>query len=108
MSAFLSALLAIFKAVPTLKTWWDQLLTMYVKHSINEMHEADKEALRKALNEHDQRDLETQLGSTISGEASGAPGTELRDTLPGVQAETGGDTSSPVVEQPPSDAKPVL
>jgi hypothetical protein len=87
MSEIISLLLAIFKAVPVLKEAWDRLLVLYIEHQENEMLEADRAAIRKAIDGQDQRDLEKQIGSTVSGKPSGIPGTEFRDSLPGVQAD---------------------
>lgn len=48
------------------------------------MHKEDREAIRKAIYEHDQRDLERQIGSSSPGEVSNAPGTIIVDELPNV------------------------
>lgn len=48
------------------------------------MREEDREAIRKALNEHDQRQLEKQLFGKEKSEASGLPNTEFRKSLPNV------------------------
>lgn len=85
MASVLSLLLAIFKAVPALKQWWDQLLAMYIAKSIADMHRDDKAAIKKAIEENDQRDLERQVFNSTPGERSDAPNTIIRhDSLPNV------------------------
>lgn len=84
MSSVFSTLLAIVKAIPILKEWVDSFVSMYKKHEEETMRKEDSEAVRKAINERDQRDLERQLGNPVPGEESHLPGTELRDSLPNV------------------------
>lgn len=84
MGSAFTFILALLKAIPTIKQWVDAFISMYVQHEISSMHENDKKAIRKAINEHDQRDLEKQIGNSNAGEESHLPGTELRDSLPGV------------------------
>jgi hypothetical protein len=88
-----STVVAIIKAIPIIDKWFKQLATFYVASQINELHEADKEAIRKAIYEQDQRDIEKQIGSTRVGKPSGVDGVERRDTLPGVvqNSEKSGD-----------------
>ena len=80
----LAIILAVFKAIPKIKELWDELVTMYIDHEIANMHEKDKEAIRKAIDGKDQRDLETQIGNPNPGSPSGLPHTVIRDELPGV------------------------
>ncbi len=79
-----STIVAIIKAIPILKGWIDQAVALYLSHSIESMHESDRAAVKKAIYEHDQRDLEKQIGSTKAGKSSDLPGVELRDSLPNV------------------------
>jgi len=92
----LSIILAVFKSIPVLKEWFDKLVVLYVNYQIDNMKEDDRKAIRKAIDEQDQRDLETQIGNPNAGERSNLPGTELRDSLPGVLQSTkpSGDSSS--------------
>lgn len=48
------------------------------------MTEADWAAIRKAIDEQDQRELEKQIGNRTPGEKSNLPGTVIRDRLPGI------------------------
>ena len=83
MQAF-SAILAILNLVPQLAKWFEGFVSWYVDRQINSMDQENRDAIRKAVFEHDQRDLESATGSQHPGEPSGIPGTVLRDTLPGV------------------------
>jgi hypothetical protein len=80
----LSLLLAIFKAIPILKGWFDELAAAYVQHEIDAFNEAVREGIRKAVVDHDQRALETTIGSPRAGLPSGQAGSETVDSLPGV------------------------
>lgn len=80
----LETVVAFIKAVPVIKKWVEQLIALYVAQQIKAMREADREAIRKAVYDFDQRDLEKQIGSTKPGEPSGLPGTHIRDSLPNV------------------------
>lgn len=77
-------ILALLNAVPKLKELWDEALVLYIKNEIKKMREKDIQAIRKAVFEHDQRDLEKQLFGDSSGKTSGIPGTEFRPDLPNV------------------------
>lgn len=79
-----ATILAIIRAIPAVKSWYDQLTALYVQAEIARMRHADREAIRKAVFDHDQRELEKQLGNPHPGEASGLPGTHVVDTLPNV------------------------
>lgn len=45
----------------------------------------NREAIERALNENDQRAIETQMGSNQSGKPTKLPGTSIVDSLPGVR-----------------------
>lgn len=80
----LQTILALLKLFPTLKKLWDQLVSEYVAAEIAKMKAEQKAAIKKAVNEQDQRDIENAIHSPRAGEVSGVPGTELVDDLPGV------------------------
>lgn len=83
--SILKAIIAIIVAIPTIKGWFDALVKMYVESQIAAWRAEDRAAIRKAIEEQDQRDIEKALGSGKAGEPSGIPGTEIRETLPGVK-----------------------
>ena len=83
-AATITFLTSLFKAVPVLKEWWDGLVAAYIALRISTMKKENREAIKKAITDQDQRDMEEALGSTKVGEASGIPGTVIVDSLPGV------------------------
>lgn len=85
MGTFLSLMLAIFKAIPPLKSFFDALVRAYVNRTIDSMAKEDREGLRKAFEEQDQRDLEKAMGNQNAGKEVPATGSEIVDSLPGVR-----------------------
>lgn len=77
MSAVISLLVAIFQAIPVLKSAWEQLITLWINTQIDKMAEENRNAIKKAITEHDQREIE-RIISTKPGEPSGLPGTSER------------------------------
>lgn len=76
----MSLLLAVFKAVPTLETWYQRLMVEYVKLRKLQIAKENRQAITDALKDQDQRGLEDE---EHSGKPSGV-GT-IRDSLPGVR-----------------------
>jgi hypothetical protein len=81
MGQLVALLLSIFKAVPALKQLWDQLISAYIATQIETIKKEYREAIRKAIYEHDQRDLESAIGSPQSGKISGIPGAVVVDNI---------------------------
>jgi hypothetical protein len=77
LGSVFSIIVAIITAIPKVKAFWDQLLAFYVQSKIDDFKEADRAAIRKAIREHDQRDLEKQIGNRRPGEPSRLPGTDI-------------------------------
>ena len=84
MGQILSLLMAIFTAIPKVKDMFDQLIAMYLSVKIAELSAENKAMIVKAFVEKDQRYIENLLGSKRAGKASGYEGTEVVDSLPGV------------------------
>lgn len=84
MSEVFGFIYAVIKAIPIVKDWFDKFMTWYIAQGVAHLKEADREAIRKAIDEQDQRDLEKQIGDREPGEASHLPGTGIVDILPGV------------------------
>lgn len=80
----LSLLLAIFKAIPSLKSWWDEIVSAYIAQEIINMKKELSSAIQKAAN-GDQRNTETYMGSPRAGLPSGEPGSIIVPSLPGVR-----------------------
>lgn len=98
MQTFFSVLFAIIKYVPVVKELWDRLLTEYIKMQIEQMRKADIEAIRKAIYEKDQRDLEGQLFNN-PGKPSGLDGVINVPELPGVpNSEASRDKRDPMAK----------
>lgn len=81
-ATILGLLLALFKAVPALEKLWEDIVTTYVAAKIAQMKVANRDAIRRAIDTHDQRPIEVQIGSDTAGKPTGLG--EIRDTLPGV------------------------
>lgn len=62
----------------------DKFISWYISEAIEKMKEADREAIRKAVYEQDQRSLEKQIGDRNPGERSNLPGAGVVDSLPNV------------------------
>lgn len=82
IAAAVAFLTSLFKALPVLKEWFEDLVVAYVNHSVDNMKKKNREALEKALNGRDQRDLEKAIGSPTAGKPSGDPGTIISDRPP--------------------------
>lgn len=91
ISAIFNFLLALFKIIPVLKGFWDDLVTMYIERQIENLKAENKAAIRKAIDEKDQRDIEKLLGSDHTGMPSGISGTTIVHTLPNVGKLQDGD-----------------
>lgn len=81
----LSILLAILKAIPSLKSWWDELTAAYIASEISSMKKENVDAINKAFKSFDQRAIEKALGSSREGVRSGVAGSTIIDDLPRVQ-----------------------
>ncbi len=84
ISTILGMVLAIAKAIPIVDSWIQQLVAAYTASAIDAMKRENIDALRKALQGHDQRSLEIALGNPNPGGLSGDPGTIVVSSIPGV------------------------
>jgi hypothetical protein len=80
----LSFLMALFRAIPSLKAWFDDLVALYIHVQLQSMREENRDAIRKAFDTGDQKPIEQAIGNSNPGDHSVVPDSELRDTLPGV------------------------
>lgn len=81
-SAIFGAIVGLIKAIPIFDQWFQQLAALYVSERIHSMKQENVDALRKAVAEKDQRDLEKAIGNPNPGAPSGFG--DIRDSLPGV------------------------
>jgi hypothetical protein len=85
MLTLFSSIVALAKAIPVVDKWFQQFVTYYVNSAIDRMAVENREAIKKAIEDQDQRDLEKAIGNANAGELSEVPGTVVRDNLPGVK-----------------------
>ena len=83
MAAF-GAILAIIKAIPIIDSWVQKFVGFYVERQIAALKVEIRNAIKKAVEVQDQRDLEKAVGNANAGEPSGLDGVVTRDDLPGV------------------------
>jgi hypothetical protein len=74
--------ISILKAIPIVDKWFQALMVAYSKAMVGRWEKANAEGLRKALNEHDQIDLEKAIGSSTAGLPSGDAGAVIVDAPP--------------------------
>ena len=79
-----TTILAIIKAIPAIKSLIDQFVVEYVGWEIAGMQSAIKDAIKKAIETHDQIPLEHAINSPNAGEHSSSPNTVVRDHIPGI------------------------
>jgi hypothetical protein len=79
-AAILSLMLSIFKAIPVLDKWFEELVAAYVLQRKIWTRKENHQAIKKAFETQNQRGLEHE---DYSGKPSGI-GT-IRDSLPGVR-----------------------
>lgn len=82
MGTAISIILGILKVIPILDAWFQALSKAYIEDRIAGMKKENRDAIRKAINEHDQRDLEKAVGNPNPGEASGDAGAQIIDNRP--------------------------
>lgn len=85
MSQFITLIISISKAVPIVNNWIQELIVAFTNQRIDSMSKENRESIKKAIEQKDQRDLEKAMGSINAGELSGIPGTVVVDKLPGVE-----------------------
>lgn len=81
-----TAILAFLKAIPVLKSLFDEFVVFYANSEISEMKTQDREAIRKAIEGHDQRWIEKALGVEGAKPVDMA-GSVIRDVIPGVVSD---------------------
>lgn len=77
-------ILAVAKAWPSLNRWLEKLFSAWASANYESMKRENRDVILRAAISFDQREIEHLLGSKSAGKPSGQPGSEHRDTLPGV------------------------
>lgn len=80
----ISTIISFIKIIPALKSWFDFFIAEYVKLEVEKMKKEHRDAIKYAIENHDQRPLEKAIGSPKSGKHSGHAGTDVVDSLPNV------------------------
>jgi hypothetical protein len=83
--SIISAILAALRALPILDKWFEGLVVAWTNSRIESMREENILAIREVIEKHDQRKLESALGSPTSGKPSNDAGTSIIDSLPGLR-----------------------
>lgn len=82
MSVVISMVLGIIKAIPIVDGWFQELMVAYFDVSVGFMKKENRDAVQKSIVDHDQRPLETVIGSQTAGKPSGDAGTVIVDGPP--------------------------
>lgn len=80
LAAIVGGIVAIAKAIPAVERLVSLLVEEWTKIEIEKWNEERRQALRKLLDEQDQRDLERVIGNPKAGKPSGDSGAVV---LPG-------------------------
>lgn len=76
-----ATIIAIIKAIPILQKWFEQLFALYINAQIDFMKADNVKAIRKAIDDKDQRDIERALQSTIAGKRSSEVSSVIIDDI---------------------------
>lgn len=78
----ISIVLGILKIIPILDQWFQSLSAAYIQERLDSMKSENVAAIRKALDDKDQRDLEAAVGNPNPGLPSGDAGSQIIDMPP--------------------------
>lgn len=76
------AVLNFILKIPAMISFFEKLMAEYTKLQVSKMKKENRDAIRKAIEEHDQRDAEKAIGNPDAGEASGEDGAVIVDAPP--------------------------
>lgn len=80
MGSIIAGIIAIAKAIPALRDILNQLSAAWMAMEYANLRQEQRDAIKKAIGEHDQRDLEKSIGNPKAGMPSGDDGAVV---LPG-------------------------
>lgn len=80
--SIITAILGLIKVIPIIDGWIQLFVSAYVANQIDTMKKENKDAIRKAIQDHDQRDLEKAIGNQNAGKPSGDAGSTIIDHPP--------------------------
>ncbi len=73
----IKGILALLALIPKINELWDKLAAEYIKLRLEKLRDEDREAIRQALDNHDQRKIEWQMGNTKAGDPSFVTGSHV-------------------------------
>lgn len=76
-----STIIAIIKAIPILQKWFEELFVLYFNMQVDSMRAENVKAIRKAIDEKDQREIEKALQSTLAGKRSSEVNSVIIDDI---------------------------
>lgn len=79
MTTFISIVLGALNAIPILDSWFQTLVSAYVQSRIASMKQENLDAIRIAIQNHDQRPIENAIDSPTAGKVSGDAGAIVVD-----------------------------
>lgn len=88
MLEILSAIVALIKAIPIADKWAERLFVAYKAYQRDRTLKDNREAIRAAIEDNDQRKLEEVIGNPHPGTPSGDPGVVVRPILSGLSNAT--------------------
>lgn len=80
----LEGIIAFIKAIPIVDKWVQQFIAFYVNSQIDKMAQENRDAIKKAVERFDQRDLERAIGNPHAGGVAPVPDTVIVDHIDGV------------------------
>lgn len=83
--SIIALIITIAKALPVLNEWLHKFVELYIQAQIDSLKKETRQAIKKAIEEQDQRELEKVMGSSKAGLPSGIEGVQIVDHLPGVK-----------------------
>lgn len=83
----ITTILNVIIAIPKIKEMFEQLIALYIEQKIESMKFQNREAIRKALYELDQREIEKAMQSNMAGKPSLDPDAVIVDKLNWVRDE---------------------
>ena len=88
MGTVFGTILAVLKAIPVLDSWFQELVALYVQARVASMKAENRDAILKAIQDHDTRPLEGVSGNPHPGDHSGETSSEIiSGPPPGVDSQ---------------------
>lgn len=82
MAEIIAGIVSIARAIPAVRDIVNRIFDEWHKSEIESWDKSKRDAYRKLLDEHDQRDLEKAIGNPKAGKPSGDEGAVIRPGKP--------------------------